>query len=110
MYLKVGSLIEINNIITGSYNITWKKINVNPYGSDKTYMDKDLIEDTFYQIIDQFNEKKIAPAKILFANDNKINLLYNVYLYSHCIDSGFKKIGNIYEEEVSYSLKILISL
>ena len=29
------------------------------------YIDEELIEDTFYQIIDQFNEKK---AKVLFNN------------------------------------------
>ena len=29
---------------------------VKPYGFDKVFMDKDLIEDNLYQIIDQFNE------------------------------------------------------
>ena len=62
MYLTVDSLIEIN-IITGSNNITLRKINVNPYGFDKMYMNKELIEDKLYQIIDQFNEKKITSTK-----------------------------------------------
>ena len=35
MYLKVDSLIEINNIITGSNNITLTKVNVKRYGFDK---------------------------------------------------------------------------
>ena len=56
MYLTVDSLVEINNIISGSNNITLRKVNVKPYGFDKMYMDKELIEDKLYQIIDQFNK------------------------------------------------------
>ena len=41
MSLIVNSLIEINNIITGSNNITLRKVNVKPYGFDKMYMDKE---------------------------------------------------------------------
>ena len=95
-YLTVDSLIEINSIITGSYNITLRKVNVKPYGHDKMYIDKNLMEDKLHQIIDQFNKRKIAPTnlysillnkihpsydingrtcKILFANNDKINLL-----------------------------------
>ena len=44
MYLAVDSLIEINNIITGSQNITLRNINVNPYGFDKMYIDKAIIK------------------------------------------------------------------
>ena len=45
MYLIDDSLIDINNI-TGSNNFTLiTKVNVKPYGYDKMYMDKDLIED-----------------------------------------------------------------
>ena len=96
MYLIVDSLIEINSIITGSNIITLRKGNVKPYGFNKMYMGKDLIEDQLYQIIDQFNERKITPTKfysillneihpfydgngrtykILFANNDKINFL-----------------------------------
>ena len=63
LYLTVDSLVEINNIITGSNNITLRKVNVTPYGFDKMYMDKELIEDKLYQIIDQFIERKIASTK-----------------------------------------------
>ena len=59
MYLTVDSLIEINNIITGSSNITLRKVNVKPYVCDKMYMDKELIEDKIYEIIDQFNERNV---------------------------------------------------
>ena len=27
------------------------------------YVDKDLVEDKLYQIIDQFNERKVTPIK-----------------------------------------------
>ena len=47
MYLTVDSLKERNNIINGSNNITLKEVNVNPYGFDKIYMNKKLIEDKF---------------------------------------------------------------
>ena len=50
---------EINNIITDSNNITLRRVNVKPYGLDEMYVNKKLIEDKFYQIIDQFNERKI---------------------------------------------------
>ena len=95
IYLTADSFIEINNIITGSSNITLRQVYVNPHGFDKMYMDKDLLEDKPYQIRDRFNEKKITPTKfysillneirtfydgngrrcqILFANGDKINL------------------------------------
>ena len=41
MYLTVYSLIEINNIIIGSNNITLRKVNVKSYGFDKMYTDKE---------------------------------------------------------------------
>ena len=43
MYLTVDSLIEINNIINVSNNFTWRNVNVNPYGFDQMYVDKNLI-------------------------------------------------------------------
>ena len=59
MYLTVNSLIEINIIKTDSNNITLKKVYVMPYGFDKIYIDKKLIADRLYQIIDQFNDEKL---------------------------------------------------
>ena len=46
-------------MITNSGNITLRRVNVKPYGLDEMYVNKKLIEDTFYQIIDQFNERNI---------------------------------------------------
>ena len=40
-----------------------EKVNVKPYGFDKMYMDKDLIEDKLYQMIFQFNERKHMAVK-----------------------------------------------
>ena len=77
MYLTVDSLIEINKIITDSNNITLKKVNLKPYGFDKMYMDNKLIEDNLYQIIDQFNERKIISTKFHSILLNKIHPFYD---------------------------------
>ena len=49
-------------------DIALRKVNVKPYESDKTYMNKDLIEDKICQIINQINGKKILfnTCKVLF--------------------------------------------
>ena len=44
MYLTIDSLIKMNNIITGSYNITLRKVNIKSQGLNEMYEDKDLIE------------------------------------------------------------------
>ena len=77
MYLTVDSLIEVNNIITGSNNINLGKVNIKPYGFDKIYMGKELIEDVLYEIIDQFNERKITPTKFYSILLNKIHPFYD---------------------------------
>ena len=63
MHLTVVFLIKIINIITGSNNITLRKLNVKPYGFDEMFMDK-KVEDKLYQIIDQFNKRQITPTKV----------------------------------------------
>ena len=60
IYLTGDSLIDINNIITGSNNNTLRKVNVKPDWYDKMYMDKDSIEDKLCQLIDKFHERKIS--------------------------------------------------
>ena len=70
IYIRVVSLIEINNITTV---ITLRKVNVKPYGFNKMYMNKDLIDDKLYQlIIDQFNERKVTSTKFRSVLLNKI--------------------------------------
>ena len=58
MHLTVDYFVEINNLITGSNNITLRKVSVKRYEFDKMYIDKELIEDKLLQTIDQFNERK----------------------------------------------------
>ena len=58
MHLTVDYFVEINNLITGSNNITLRKVSVKRYEFDKMYIDRELIEDKLLQIIDQFNERK----------------------------------------------------
>ena len=77
MHLTVDSLIEKNNIITGSNNITLRKVNVKPYGLDKIYMDKVLIENKFYQLVDQIHERKITSTKFYSILLNKIHTFYD---------------------------------
>lgn len=59
MYFAVDSLINIDKIITGSNNISLGKCNLKPSGFEKMYMDKDLRKDKLYQLVDQYNERKI---------------------------------------------------
>ena len=77
MYLTVDSLIKINKLIIGSNNITLRKVNVNPYGFDKMYMDKELIEDNLDQIIDQFNENTITSTKFYSILLSKTDAFYD---------------------------------
>ena len=59
MYLTIDFLIEVNNIITCSNNITFRKISVKAYEFDKMYRGKALIKDKLYQIINQIVPKKL---------------------------------------------------
>ena len=77
MYLAVDSLREINNIITDSNNITLRKVNVKPYEFDKMYMDKTLTGNKLYQIIDQFNQRKITSRMFYSILLNKIHPFYD---------------------------------
>ena len=61
--IQLASLIELNNIISISNNITCRKFNVKPIAFDRKYVDKDLIEHNIYQIIEQLNKRKISLAK-----------------------------------------------
>ena len=73
MYLTVDSLIEINNIITGSNNITLR----NHMALIKCIWISFIKEDKLYQIIDQFNERKIISAKFYSILLNKICPFYD---------------------------------
>ena len=62
---------------TGSNNISIRKVNVKQHGLNKMYMDRDLIKDILYQVIDQFNESKITPLKFYSTLLNEINPFYD---------------------------------
>ena len=77
MYLSVYSLVDVNGVITGSNNIILRKVNIKQYGIDKTYLDKDLIENRLYQLIDQFNERKVSHRDFCFAFFDNIHPCYD---------------------------------
>ena len=78
MYLKVDSLMKIINIITGSNNITFRKLNVKPNRFDELYMQNDLKEDKLDQKLYQFNERKIINVKFYSILLSKIYPFYDV--------------------------------
>ena len=61
----------------GLNNFTLRKVNVKPYGFDKMYMNKESIEDKLYQMIYQFNERKITTTKFYSVLLNKIHPFYD---------------------------------
>ena len=66
IYLTADPLIDTNSIITGSNKVTLRKDNIKPYGCDKMCMDKDLIEDKLYQLLNEFNDRKITHRDFYF--------------------------------------------
>lgn len=59
LLLTVDLLITLNNIITDSQNIGLRDIYVKWAGFDKIFTDKSLIEPALYQLVDEFNERKV---------------------------------------------------
>ena len=60
LFLTVDSLITLNNIITDSKNLFLRDVNVRPTGFDKMCLDKTIIEAALYQLVDEFNERKVT--------------------------------------------------
>ena len=60
LFLTVDSLITLNNFITDSNNILFRKVNVKPAFHNKQYMDFKQIESELYLLVDQFNERQIS--------------------------------------------------
>ena len=59
-FLTVDSLITLNNIITDSQNLFLRDVNVKSAGFDNMYLDKTLIEPALYQLVDEFNKRKLT--------------------------------------------------
>ena len=74
MNFNVDSLIKNN---TCSNNISLRKDTLKPHGFDEMCMDKDLIEDKLYQIIDQLSKRKIAPTMFYSILLNEIHPFYD---------------------------------
>ena len=52
-------------------------LNSRPYGFDKIYMDKELVEDKLYKTMDQYNERKTIPTKFFSILLNNIHPFYD---------------------------------
>ena len=98
MYLAVDSLIDINNLVIGSNNITLRKVIVKLYGYDKMYMDNDLIEYKLFQLIDQFNERSINHKDFYSVPLNNIYTFYDtckILFYSQSCDFSRKMLVDL---------------
>ena len=73
LFLTVDSLITLNNIITGSNNISLRQTNVKPAGYNKQYMHFDKIESELYRLIDQFNDRFISKRYFIKKFLNEIH-------------------------------------
>ena len=60
LLLTVDSLITLNNIITGSNNLSLRSVNVRPAFYKKQYFDFTIIEFELYKLIDLFNDRYIT--------------------------------------------------
>ena len=72
LLLTVDSLITLNNIITGSNNLTLRKVNVKPAFYKKQYLDFTKIEFELYNLIDLFNDRYITNREFYHTFLNKI--------------------------------------
>ena len=66
LFLTVDSLIPQNNIITDSTNLFLRDANVKPAGLVKMCLDKTIIEPALYQLVDEFNERKVTHNFVIF--------------------------------------------
>ena len=84
----------------GLNSITLRKVNVEPYGCDKMFMEKDLIQNKLYQLIDQFNERKI--------NIEIFILPYLILYIQFMMEMEEININTILEENVSFTVRVVI--
>ena len=70
-------MIYVKNIITDSNNIGLRKVNDKPNGCDEINIEKDLLEDKLYQLIDQFNVRKISHRDFFFTLLNNVHHFYD---------------------------------
>ena len=102
MYLVVDLLIDINNIIIGLNNIFLKKVTIKPFGCDETYMEKDLIKNNLYQLIDQFNKREINHRDFYLELVNNRHSFYYMWFY------GIWVVYNLVYDQLFFTLEMII--
>ena len=73
LFLRVDSLITLNNMITSSNNLNLRTCEVKPAGYDKYYMHSTCIESALYSLVDRFNERKITARQFCYEFLNSIH-------------------------------------
>ena len=73
LFLTVDSLITLNNIITGSHNLSLRSVNVRPAFHKKQYMDFTKIEFELYRLVDAFNDRYITNREFYHTFLNEIH-------------------------------------
>ena len=63
LLLTVDSLITLNNIITGSKNLSLRSVNVKPAFFNRQYLDFSKIEFELYKLVDLFNDRYITKRQ-----------------------------------------------
>ena len=77
LLLTVDSLITLNNIITGSNNLSLRSVNVKPAFYKKQYLDFTKIEFELYKLVDLFNDRYITNRQFYHMFLNEIHPFLN---------------------------------
>ena len=73
LLLTADSLITLNNIITGSNNLSLRFVNVKPAFYKKQYLDFTKIEFELYKLVDLFNDRFITNRQFYHTFLNEIH-------------------------------------
>ena len=73
LLLTLDSLITLNNIITGSNNLSLRFVNVKPAFYKKQYLDFTKIEFELYKLVDLFNDRYITNRQFYHTFLNEIH-------------------------------------
>ena len=73
LLLTVDSLIILNNIITGSNNLSLRSVNVRPAFYKKQYLDFTKIKFELYKLVDLFNDRYIKNRQFYQTFINEIH-------------------------------------
>ena len=73
LLLTVDSLITLNNIITGSDNLSLRSVNVRPAFYKNQYLHFTKIEFELYKLVDLFNDRYITNKEFYYGFLNEIH-------------------------------------